>query len=104
MSIAPVTCVVCVCELGKDDQEDSVEDGMHRMQVPQTAADQALQTLWTWRRQEEEGETCMTEIGTNFLIIVGEVACVECKPIMGIWGGVQSPWLAGKAALKLKAF
>ena len=46
----------------------------------------------------------MTEIGTNFLIIVGEVACVECKPIMGIWGGVQSPWLAGKAALKLKAF
>jgi len=30
---------------GEDDKEDSVEDGVHRMQVPQTAANQALQTL-----------------------------------------------------------
>jgi len=31
--------------VGEDNQEDCVEDGMHRVQVPKTAADQALQAL-----------------------------------------------------------
>jgi len=30
---------------GEDDKENCVEDGMYGVQVPQTAADQALQAL-----------------------------------------------------------
>ena len=45
---------VWMCE-GKDDEKDRAKDGVYRMQVPKTAADQALQALWTWRWQEEEG-------------------------------------------------
>ena len=49
------------CE-GQDDQEDCVENGMYRVQVPQTASNQALQTLRTWWRQEEEGKQSQFEL------------------------------------------
>jgi len=38
-------CAAAWVPEGEDDEEDCVEDGMHRVQVPQTAADQALQTF-----------------------------------------------------------
>lgn len=40
---------------GQDYQKDCVEDGVLRMQSPQADPPQALQALWTWRWQEEEG-------------------------------------------------
>lgn len=59
----------CDCS-GEDDQEDCVEDGVHRMQVPQTAANQALQTLRTRRRQEEKGKSCYSISKLIYLYLI----------------------------------
>ena len=71
--------IILWCFIGKDHEEGCVKDGMHWMQIQETAGHQEMQTLWARRWQEEEGTVLLSNLPAVLFTGIYETSYTEIK-------------------------